>query len=135
MLRQCNCSFYLIGNLSLLLQSAPPSPPPFRFFPCDVLVSWLTLPSSVQFTYPLSRYPSIYEKNSKHFAVVKVVGWRREGCNMRGKVWQKKPKHFPNYYFLFCVFVIMTLFLKYLRHQVFGSFALFTDDTKCLRIT
>ena len=52
---------------------------------------------------------------------------------MRGKVWQKKKK-IPNYYFLFCVFVTMTLFLKYLRHQVFGSFALFTDDTKCLSI-
>ena len=49
-------------------------PPPFQIFPRTIFAFLLRLPYG-QFTHPLSRYPNIYEKNFKFFAVEKVGGW------------------------------------------------------------
>ena len=68
---------------------------------CAVFAFLLRLPFS-QFTHPLFRYPCIYEKNFKIFAVKKVGG--RGVCNnppvLRGKGWQPKYIKFPNFHFL-----------------------------------
>ena len=103
------------------------APPPFRIFPRTIFAFLLRLPYG-QFTYPLSRYPCICEKNFQKFLPWKKLGGGAAATNpppsWEGRGGSKNKSIFVVFIFLFFPFVItMTMFLKYLRHKV--------DSVKC----